>query len=72
MREALKRLLCRVGIHNMMDLQRDPWNGVTQTVVRECVRCGKSDTALFISPLSGPRKGPMHPRVATLKREDRD
>ena len=54
-------LLCRIGLHKMRDLQRGSWNGVTQEVTCKCLRCGEVRHLLLISPLSGPRKAPMHP-----------
>jgi hypothetical protein len=56
-------ILCRLGFHNERDLWRERWDGREQTVRCKCLRCGKEAVVTFVSPLSGPRTGPMHPEA---------
>jgi hypothetical protein len=69
-------LLCRLGFHKMRDLRRGDFNGVTQDVTSKCLRCGREEHVLLINPLSGPRKGPMHPdaqkRTADRERYEKE
>ncbi len=58
---------CRMGLHRYRDLWRGDWNGVTQKVIWRCTRCDKQETLLLISPLSGPRRGPLFPDDAAVE-----
>lgn len=54
-----KRLLCRLGIHRYMDLQRNNEH-CGQDAVEECVLCGAH--RYVFRPFWG-KDGPMHPRI---------
>lgn len=54
-------LLCRLGLHKDRDIWRGPFDGWSQVVQYGCLRCGREERVTFISPLSGPRRGEMHP-----------
>jgi hypothetical protein len=56
-------ILCRLGFHDERDLWRGRWDGWEQTVRCKCLRCGKETVVTFVSPLSGPRTGSMHPEA---------
>jgi hypothetical protein len=58
-----RKFLCAIGLHKWAYLYIGHWNGFTQETASECLHCRKRDNTIYISPLSGPISGPMHPRI---------